>query len=87
LVSIEDDARDEQLRVVWELQRGAVTYDQHVLPDPAKGFDEPRQLDAFPDAVRWGAIASADKTVLPAPFRSGTEPGGIASPTIAPGAG
>lgn len=71
LISIEDDARDEQLRVVWELERGAVAHDQHVLPDPVKGFDEPRQLDAFLDAVRWGAIASADKTVLQAPFRSG----------------
>jgi superfamily II DNA or RNA helicase len=71
LVSIEDDARDEQLRVVWELERGAAAHDQHVLPDPASGFDEPRQLDAFLDAVRWGAIASADKTVLQAPFRSG----------------
>jgi hypothetical protein len=32
LVSIEDDVRDEQLRVVWELERGAVAHDQHVLP-------------------------------------------------------
>jgi superfamily II DNA or RNA helicase len=71
LISIEDDARDEQLRVVWELERGAVAHDQHDLPDPAEGFDDPRQLDAFLDAVRWGAIASADKTVLQAPFRSG----------------
>jgi hypothetical protein len=38
----EDDARDEQLRVVWELERGSVAHDQHVLPDPAAGFDEPR---------------------------------------------
>jgi superfamily II DNA or RNA helicase len=71
LVSIEDDARDEQLRVVWELERGAVAHDQHALPSPAGGFDDPGQLDAFLDAVRWGAIASADKTVLQAPFRSG----------------
>ncbi len=73
LVSIEDDARDERLRVVWELERGAVTHDQHALPDPADGFDDPAQLDAFLDAVRWGAIASADKTVLQAPFRSGIQ--------------
>ena len=71
LISIEDDARDEQLRVVWKLERGAVAHDQHILPDPADGFDNPRQLDAFLDAVRWGAIASAAKTVLQAPFRSG----------------
>ena len=37
------------------------------------GSTSPRQLDAFLDAVRWGAIASADKTVLQAPFRSGIE--------------
>src|SRR6266567_1414430 len=73
LVSIEDDARDERLRVVWELERGAVAHDQHALPDPAHGFDDPGQLDAFLDAVRWGAIASADKTVLQAPFRSGIQ--------------
>ena len=73
LVSIEDDARDERLRVVWELERGAVAHDQHALPDPADGFDDPAQLDAFLDAVRWGAIASADKTVLQAPFRSGIQ--------------
>ena len=71
LVSIEDDASDEQLRVIWELERGAVAHDQHALPSPADGFDDPGQLDAFLDAVRWGAIASADKTVLQAPFRSG----------------
>jgi hypothetical protein len=73
LVSIEDDARDERLRVVWELERGAITHDQHALPDPADGFDDPAQLDAFLDAVRWGVIASADKTVLQAPFRSGIQ--------------
>jgi superfamily II DNA or RNA helicase len=73
LVSIEDDARDERLRVVWELERGAVAHDQHALPDPADGFDDPAQLDAFLDAVRWGAIASADRTVLQAPFRSGIQ--------------
>src|SRR6266571_6629895 len=73
LVSIEDDARDERLRVVWELERGAVAHDQHALPSPGDGFDDPAQLDSFLDAVRWGAIASADKTVLQAPFRSGIQ--------------
>jgi superfamily II DNA/RNA helicase len=73
LVSIEDDAREDRLRVVWELEPGAVAHDQHALPDPADGFDDPRELDAFLDAVRWGAIASADKTVLQAPFRSGIQ--------------
>ncbi|WP_445518329.1 DISARM system SNF2-like helicase DrmD [Streptomyces sp. NEAU-174] len=73
LVSLEEDARDEELRVMWELEPGAVVQDQHALPSPAGGFDTPGRLDAFLDAVRWGAIASADKTALQAPFRSGIE--------------
>ena len=39
LVSIEDDARDERLRVVWELERGAV------LKDLLPGFYERAEGD------------------------------------------
>jgi superfamily II DNA/RNA helicase len=74
LISVDSDAGDEELRVVWELEPGAVAREQHELPDPARGFDEPERLDAFLDAVRWGAVASADKTLLQAPFRSGVSP-------------
>lgn len=73
LVSIEDDAHDEELRVIWELESGAVVHDTAVLPTPERGFDEPAELDAFLHALRWGAIASADRRVLAAPFRSGIE--------------
>ncbi|HEX9355644.1 MAG TPA: SNF2-related protein, partial [Streptosporangiaceae bacterium] len=73
LVSIEDDARDEELSVIWELEPGPVVHDTARLPDPAAGFDTPAELDAFLDAVRWGAIASADTTALQAPFRSGIQ--------------
>lgn len=73
LTSVEDDARDEELRVVWELEQGTDVHDQYELPSPSAGFDDPDRLDAFLDAVRWGAIASADKTALQAPFRSGVE--------------
>lgn len=73
LVSVEDDARDEELTVVWELEPGRAVHDTAVLPDPGQGFDDPGQLDAFLHAVRWGAIASADRTALQAPFRSGIE--------------
>ena len=44
-----------------------------MLPGPEHGFDDPAQLDAFLDAVRWGAVASADTTALQAPFRSGIQ--------------
>ncbi|WP_051814657.1 DISARM system SNF2-like helicase DrmD [Streptomyces iakyrus] len=73
LSSLEGDARDERLRVVWELEPGTSVRDEDELPSPSAGFDEPGRLDAFLDAVRWGAIASADKTALQAPFRSGVE--------------
>jgi superfamily II DNA or RNA helicase len=73
LVSVEDDARDEELRVVWELETGASVHETALLPGPEHGFDDPSELDAFLDAVRWGAIASADTTALQAPFRSGIQ--------------
>ncbi|GAA4539808.1 DISARM system SNF2-like helicase DrmD [Amycolatopsis samaneae] len=73
LASIEDDAHDEELRVVWELEPGTLIHDSTVLPSPEHGFDDPTELAAFLHAVRWGAIASADTTALQAPFRSGIQ--------------
>ena len=37
------------------------------------GFDDPARLDAFLNAVRWGAVSQADTNTLQAPFRSGVE--------------
>jgi superfamily II DNA or RNA helicase len=72
LSSLEDDALGEELQVVWELEPGARAYERAALPAPT-GFDAPRRLDAFLDAVRWGAVSSADMDALQAPFRSGIE--------------
>lgn len=72
LTSIEDDALGETLQVIWELEPGASVKEKVELPDP-EGFDAPERLDAFLDAVRWGAIATADERTLQAPFRSGIE--------------
>ena len=72
LQSIEDDALGEQLEVIWELEPGAHAYESVPLPNP-QGFDDPATLDAFLDAVRWGAVSSADRRALQAPFRSGIE--------------
>lgn len=41
------------------------------LPTPQAGFDEPQWLDTFLNAVRWGAVSSANIRRLQAPFRSG----------------
>jgi superfamily II DNA or RNA helicase len=70
LSSVEDDALGEELQVIWELEAGAYVHEQMGLPAPT-GFDDPVRLDAFLDAVRWGAISSADVRALQAPFRSG----------------
>src|SRR5438270_11689777 len=72
LTSVEDDALGEELRVIWELEPGTHVTEKAALPQPL-GFDEPRRLDAFLDAVRWGASSSADVRALLSPFRCGIE--------------
>ncbi|MHC5721240.1 MAG: SNF2-related protein, partial [Nostoc sp.] len=42
------------------------------MPKPT-GFDAPARLDAFLDAVRWGAASIADIRTLQSPFRSGID--------------
>ena len=64
------ERRPTELRLVWELEQATDVHDAYELPSPENGFDDPGRLDAFLDAVRWGAIASADKTALQAPFRA-----------------
>ncbi|HEY0150554.1 MAG TPA: DISARM system SNF2-like helicase DrmD [Longimicrobium sp.] len=72
LRSVEDDGRGESLDVIWEVEPGARVVEAERLPSPEGGrFDDPATLDAFLDAVRWGAIASADQRALQSPFRSG----------------
>jgi superfamily II DNA or RNA helicase len=72
LSSVEDDALGEELQVIWELEPGATIYEERELPEP-DGFDEPEKLDAFLDAVRWGAVSNADSRNVQAPFRSGVD--------------
>lgn len=72
LSSVEDDALGEELQVVWELEPGLHVYEKMGLPNPT-GFDDPVTLDCFLDAVRWGAVVSADSRALQSPFRSGID--------------
>src|SRR3990172_9444868 len=74
LSSVEDDALGEELQVVWELEPGAAVVERASMPE-FSGFDEPARLDAFLNAVRWGAIAQADTGSLRAPFRRGVDIG------------
>ncbi|RZK02411.1 MAG: helicase, partial [Flavobacterium sp.] len=72
LSSVVDDALGEEIQVIWEIEPGARVYDKITLPEHT-GFDPPQRLDAFLDAVRWGASSSADTSTLQSPFRSGIE--------------
>lgn len=72
LSSVEDDALGEEFQVIWELEPGTSIREKSSLPDP-DSFDHPKRLQAFLDAVRWGAISQADDRTLQSPFRSGIE--------------
>ena len=72
LSSVEDDALGQELQVIWELEPGARVFEKAELPTPV-GFDLPDRLDAFLDAVRWGAASVADVRNVQSPFRSGID--------------
>jgi superfamily II DNA or RNA helicase len=73
LQSLEEDRLGEELSVVWELEVGHTVEPDQGLPEAIEvdGFDDPNTLAAFVDAVRWGAVTSADADSYQAPFRSG----------------
>ena len=72
LSSVEDDALSEELQVVWEAEVGRRIRERATLPEVvSEGFDDPSTLAAFLDAVRWGAVTSAERDSLQSPFRSG----------------
>ena len=54
----EDDVLGEELQVVWEIEPGVQVIEKVTLPEPT-AFDSPDRLDAFLDAVRWGAASTA----------------------------
>ena len=70
LSSIDEDGLGEELEVIWELEPGAQVIERAGLPS-ITGQDDSNTLDAFLDAVRWGAATNADRGFLQAPFRSG----------------
>lgn len=72
LASLDEDAIGESLVAIWELEPGARVLDVSELPK-IEGYDSCDRLEAFLDAVRWGATTNADRTLLQSPFRSGIE--------------
>jgi superfamily II DNA or RNA helicase len=72
LTAIDEDSHGESLSVIWELEPGTRVLESASLPAPT-GYDRADHLEAFLDAVRWGAATSADRNLLQAPFRSGIQ--------------
>ncbi len=70
LTSLDEDALGESLQVVWQLEPGARVIEKAGLPS-ITGWDSAERLEAFLDAVRWGAVTNADRSFLQSPFRSG----------------
>jgi superfamily II DNA or RNA helicase len=70
LSSIDEESLGEQIEVIWEIEPGAHIIERAGLPS-ITGRDDTQTLEAFLDAVRWGAATNADRGFLQAPFRSG----------------
>ncbi len=70
LASFDEDAPREGIQVLWELEPGAHIIERAGLPT-ISALDDPSKLEAFLDAVRWGAATNADRGYLQASFRSG----------------
>lgn len=73
LQSLDEDRLGEQLSVIWELEVGQTVTPAQGLPETInpEGFDDPVTLAGFVDAMRWGAVTSADPNRYQAPFWSG----------------
>lgn len=73
LQSLGEDNLGDELRVIWELEVGHTLAPDQGLPVHinADTFDDPNRLGAYVDAIRWGAVTSADDKAYQSPFRSG----------------
>ncbi len=73
LVGIDDDSLGDHLSVIWQLEVGAKTLEHMQLPPVPSKLDDPRDLSALLNAVRWRAVAAGSRTTLQAPFHGGFE--------------
>ncbi len=72
LQSIEEEHYGREMTAIWQLEPGRGVILDQGLPlavDPGH-FDDPTTFAAYVDALRWGALTSADARTLQAPFRS-----------------
>src|SRR5262245_963852 len=64
--SIDEDSLGEQIEVVWEMEAGGYIIERAGLPT-ITGQDDTKRLEAFLNAIRWGAATNADRGFLQAP--------------------
>lgn len=70
LSSLDEDSLGEEIQIIWQIEAGAKVLEKAGLPS-ITGWDSNDRLEAFLDAVRWGAVTNADRSFLQSPFRSG----------------
>lgn len=70
--SVEEEHYGRELTVIWELEPGRSVVREQGMPETIRAdqFDDPKTFAAYVDALRWGALTSADPKTLQAPFRS-----------------
>jgi superfamily II DNA or RNA helicase len=73
LTGIDDDSLGERLCVIWQLEIGAKALEQMQLPPVPSRLDEPSDLAALLNSVRWRAVAAGSRRTLQAPFHGGFE--------------
>lgn len=74
LSSLAEERLGHEIQVIWEIEVGSSVMPDLGLPDVAHNrFDDPEAFASFLDAMRWGAVTSADTRTLQAPFRSGAK--------------
>ena len=72
LACLDDDARGQELQVVWESE-----VDAEPLSGAgwdclaARGFDPPRMFSAYLHTLRWNCVTSTDPRLFQSPFRAG----------------
>lgn len=73
LQCLAEDRMGHELTVVWEHEVGASVSPSRVIPTEINAaiFEDPDAVGACVDAVRWGAVTSADSSAYQSPFRSG----------------
>lgn len=71
LTSVSDDDLGDELTVAWEIEPGREIVPATQLPAVTPtNWDDPQQLGAFLDAVRWGTVArlmNPDRAPKPSP--------------------